>query len=251
MSQKKKHRSTRKTKQAVAPATRKRLRERHLPDSKPAQASEYLYQLKEYHKQHPDMTVLIYVRVSTGAQGYRGNLDTYEKVLRSELKKLNIPVIGCYREVSSGWILDYGERLVLAHATKEAIKQKAVIVAPSADRFLRNRDFNTKTNQDVLPTEAEYEQLKKLTCGVPLVTLLPPDMSPRKIRGYQSKWGQRVKDSKGGRPKKNEQGYLKQRRNEKLPQVLRRRKKGESLGAISKSTGVPKSTVADWVRRYG
>ena len=174
--------SKRNRKKRSAANVRRRLRERYLPDSKTAKASEYLYHLKEYYEQHPDMIALIYARVSTGAQGYKRNLDTYEKVLRRKLKKLNIPVIGCYREVSSGKILECDERWALANATKEAIKQKAVIVAPSADRLLRNKDFNTKTNPDVRPTEAEFKELKKLTCNVPLVTLLHPDMPPMEIR---------------------------------------------------------------------
>ena len=245
----KRKRKRRKKRSAVA-NVRRRLRERYLLDSKTAKASEYLYHLKQYHKQYQDMIVVIYIRVSTGAQGYKRNLDTYEKVLRWKLKKLNITIIACYREVGSGWVLD-GDREVLVNAAKEAKKEKAVIVAPSADRFLRNKNFNTKTNPDVLPTEAEFEELKKLTGNVPLVTLLHPDRPPRKVRRYQTKWGQKVKGNSGGRPKENKPGYMKLRRQIKLPQMLRRRKKGESLGAISKATDVPKSTVADWVRRYG
>ena len=237
-------------KRLVAANVRRRLRERYLPDSKIAKASEYLHHLKKYLKQHPDMRALIYARDSTGAQAYRRNLDTYEKVLRRKLKKLNIPVVGYYSETSSGWILDYDERLVLANATKKAIKQKAVIVAPSADRFLRNRDFNTKTNSDVLPTKAEYEKLKLLTRNVPLVTLLHPDMLPMRVRSWQTKWGQNIKGNKGGRPKVNKPGYMKQRRLEELPRVLQLRKNGTSWGDIFSLTGIPKTTAADWVRKY-
>ena len=111
----------RKKRSAVA-NVRRRLRERYLPDSKTAKASEHLYHLKEYHKQHPDMRALIYIRDSTSAQAYRKNLDTYEKVLRRKLKKLNIPIVGCYREVNSGWVLN-GDREVLVNAVKEAKKQ--------------------------------------------------------------------------------------------------------------------------------
>jgi len=237
-------------KRSVAANVKRRLRERYLPDSKPTKASKYLHHFKKYRKKHLDTKAVIYARVSTGAQGYKRNLDTYEKVLRRKLKKLNITVVGCYPEISSGWILDYDERLALANATKEAIKQKAVIVAPSADRFLRNRDFHTKENPDILPTKAEFEKLKKLTCGVPLVTLLHPDMPPRRVRGYVSKWGQKTKGNKGGRPKKNPPGYKKKQRLKKLPRVLRLHKKGASWGDINALTGVAKTTAADWVRKY-
>lgn len=219
---------------------KRRSRERYLPDSKSAKASKYIHHLKKYRKKHPDMRVLIYIRESTRAQDHNKNLDTYEKVLRRRLKKLNIPVVGCYREVSSGWILDFDKRGALVNATEDAIKHKAIILAPSADRFLRNKDFHTKHAPNVLPTEAEFKELEKLTCGVPLVTLLHPDMPPKKVRRHQTRWGQQVKGNSGGRPKINKPGYKKKRRLEQLPGVLRRRRKGKSLEDISKATGRPK-----------
>jgi hypothetical protein len=245
----------RRKKRLAEAKSRRRVREGYLPDSKAVKASEYLYHLKEYHKQHPDMRALIYPRVSSGAQGYNGNLDTYEKVLRRKLKKLNIPVVGCYCEVSSGWILNE-DRWALAKAVKKARRyirkgKPVVIISTSSDRFLRSRDFNTKTNPDVLPTEAEFEKLKKLTRNVPLGTLLHPDMPPRKVRSYQTKWGQKGKGNSGGRPKINKPGYKKKRRIQKLPRVLRLRKKGASWGKINALTGIPKTTAADWVKKYG
>ena len=109
------------------------------------------------------------------------------------------------------------ERRALRKAVRKArVKIKkgksAIIIATSSDRFLRSRNFNTKTNPEVLPTEAEFVELRKLTRKVPLVTLLHPDMSPRQVRSYVSKWGQKVKGNKGGRPKMNKPGYKKQRR---------------------------------------
>jgi hypothetical protein len=220
-----------------------------MAESKSAKASEYLYHLKEYFKQRPDMRALIYARGSTSAQAYRRNLDTYEKVLRRKLKKLNIPIVGCYREVSSGVVLNY-DRVVLVNAAKEAIIQKAVIVAPSTDRFLRNKDFNTKTNPYVLPTEAEFEELKKLTGNVPLVTLLHPDMSPRKVRGYVSKWGQKAKGNTGGHPILKRPGYKKKRREKELPKVRQLLKKGNNPTEIHRILDIPRSTISGWIETY-
>lgn len=236
-------------KKRIAAANVRRLRERYLADLKPAKASEYLHHLKEYHKKHPNMKVVLYLRDSTRAQGHKKNLDTYEKVLRKKLKKLNVPVIGCYREISSGWVLN-GDRERLVIAARKARKYGAVILAPSTDRFLRSRSFNTQTNPDVLPTEGEFEELKKLTCGVPLVTLLHPDMPPMEVRGYQTRWGQKAKGNKGGRPKINKPGYKKQRRLEKLLRVLRLHNRGATLGDIMALTDTPKSTVRYWIFKY-
>lgn len=212
---------------------------------KPATASKYLHSLKEYHEIFPDIEVIIYIRVSTNAQGCKRNLDTYEKVLRRKLKKLNIPVLGCYREIGSGWVLNK-ERRSLINAAKKAKELNAVIVAPSADRFLRNRNY-TYNEPDLLPTQSEYEELKKLTCEIPLLTLLHPDMPPKIVRGLQSKWGQKAKGNKGGRPRKNMHGYKKERRFKEMPHVLRLHQSGATLAEIKASTGIPRSTVRLWI----
>jgi len=242
------------TNRSVAANVKRRLRERYLPDSKPAKASKYLHHFKKYHKKHPNMQALIYTRDSTGAQAYRRNLDTHKKVLRREHKKMKIPILGCYPEVSSGWILN-DDRWALVKAVKKARKyirkgKPVVIVTTSSDRFLRNEYFTTN-GPDVLPTKAEFEKLKKLTRNVPLVTLLHPDMPPMEVRSWQTKWGQKTKGNKGGRPKVNKPGYKKKQRLEKLPRVLRLRKKGASWRDINALTGVAKTTATDWVRKYG
>ncbi len=193
------------------------------------------------------MKARIYCRESTGMQRYKRNLDTYEKKLRSELEKRGIPIVGVHRVICSGWMHD--DRWALKKAVRQAQKDttgKTVIVAPSTDRFLRNKFFTTK-KPDTLPTEAEFEQLMELTGGVPLVTLLPPDMSPRKVRGYQTRWGQQVKGNKGGRPKKNKPGYKKEIRLEKKPRALKYREGGASITDIALYLGVPRPTVQYWI----
>ena len=240
----------RRKKRSLAARIKRRLQEQSLPDSKPAKASKYLHWLKQYHYDHPDMRVIIYIRDSSRSQDHKGNLDTHEMVSRRRLKRLKIQVVGCNREVSSGWILEPDKRTGLMNAVKEAKRQKAVIVTTSVDRVLRSIDFNTQTNPFAMPTEAEYEKVKKLTCNIPILTLLHPNMPPRKVRGYQTKWGQKAKNNKGGRPSVNKPGYKKQRRKEKLPKVLRLYEKNASLGRISALVGIPKSTVADWINLH-
>jgi hypothetical protein len=137
-------------------AIAKRLRWRYGPKSKPAKASKYLHHFDEYLKEHPDIVAIIYCRVSEHMQKHTCNLDTIMKVSRKALRKCNIPVAGCYQEVSSGWILN-GDRLALVQAVEKAKKYKGkrtiVIVTALSDRFLRNMDFTTK-EPDILQTEA-------------------------------------------------------------------------------------------------
>ena len=217
--------------------------------AKPAQASKYLHPLDAYQKQHPDMQALIYDRVSARTQDRNGNLNAHEKALRQELKKRKIPVVGCYREVGSGWILnEERDRLLQAvHKAKENVNTG--IVATSTDRFLRNRDFTTD-EPDLLPTDVEFGKLKELTCGVPLVTLLHPDTPSRKVRSYQTKWGQSAKKRKGGRPRKKIPGYKKKRRMEKLDRVLRLQRRGRNPSQIARMVGIARSTICDWIEKY-
>ena len=136
--------------------------------SKPAKASDYLYHLTDYYKQHPDIIVILYSRVSSGAQKYNCNHDSYKRVLRKVHIKRNIPMIDYFEETTSGWNMDYKKRKALIAAVELAKQliakgKHVIILAPSADRFLRNINFNTITNPDILPTIADFEQFRELT----------------------------------------------------------------------------------------
>jgi len=217
---------------------------------KPARASNYLHWLKNYNREHPDMKVVLYLRVSARSQDHNGNLWNQERVLRRKLKKLGIPIVGCYSEVGSGWNTDHilGD---LRQAVREAKNhENAVILATSADRFLRNKDFHTQTNPNALPTIAEFEKLRKLTRSVPLVTLLHPDRSWKKVRGYYSKWGQRTKGNIVGRPILKNSGWTIKRREKKLPRVRKMLKRGKNVTEIAGKLQVARSTLDDWVKNY-
>ncbi len=217
--------------------------------SRPAKASDFLYWLKEYHCEHSDMRAIIYLRVSACSQNHNKNLENHEKVLRRKLERLSIPVLGCFHDVGSGWITNH-KRGVLRKAICKARKfRNTVVITTSSDRFLRNRNFETN-EPDLLPTVAEFETLKKLACDVPLVTLLHPDMSPKKVRSYQSKWGQKTKGNKGGRPIEKRPGYKKKLREKKLSIVRRLLKKGKNTTEIARNICVARSTVSDWIENY-
>jgi len=222
--------------------------ERRYQNSSEAKASAYIHHLVEYIRQHPNILVILYVRVSTDAQAYNHNLELQIRYLRKELKKLNIPIIGSYREVSSGWILDPQERWNLVNAVQQAIAKKAVIVALSVNRFLRNINFNTKSNQEALPTEVEVEQFVQLTKGVPLLTLVHPDKTEKEVRGFISKLGQEIKGNKGGRPRQQIPGYKKRERLEKLPIVLELYNRKVKRCDIARRTGLKWDRVSSLIK---
>lgn len=223
-----------------------------LKESKSAKASGYLHHPRKYHEQNPDIIAMLYNRESSHSQN--DNHITNEKVLRRRCKKLGIPVASFYFETITGKILGKNRRALMQAVRKAKAKnnkgEHAIILASASDRFLRDKNFNPKTSSNILPSKAQFKRLRKLTRGVPLVTLLHPDMPPKKVRGHQSRWGQRVKGNNGGRPKINEPGYKKKIRIEKMSQVLRLRKNGASWGNINALTGVAKSTAADWLKKY-
>jgi DNA invertase Pin-like site-specific DNA recombinase len=220
-------------------------------DSKPAKARDYLYHLADYHKQHPDMVAIIYCRESACMQDYNDNGKSHKRVLRRKLKKLNIPIVGYFYEVCSGKKLNE-EREALIKAVQKAKKySNAVIVTTSSDRLLRHKAYHSVKNPNILPTVADFEQLKELTGNIPLLTLLDPDMPPMEVRGYQSKWGQRAKGDKGGRPRKKVAGYKKKQRTQKLDRVIRLYNKGKKRSEIAYRTGMKLGTINDWIVKYG
>lgn len=241
----------RKREQLLAKRRRHQLRSQTKPaPSKPVKASKYLYHLDEFHRRHPDMVAVIYCRVSARSQDHRENLQNQESVLRQQHKTRGIPLVGCYLEVGSGSILD--EKREGLRKAIQAAKQhvNAVIVTTSTDRFLRNRCFTTD-RLDTMPNEEEFEELNRRADSVPLATYLHPDMPPKEVRGYQSKWGQRTKGNKGGPPLKKSPGYKKRRRLRNLPRVLRLQKGGKNPSQIAVRTGIARSTVCDWIVKYG
>lgn len=209
-----------------------------------ATESNYLYHLKEYFREHPEILVVLYGRVSGREQNRRGNLINQESILQEVLRKLGVPVIGYFQEVSSGWILDE-DRFGLVNAVEMAKEHDAVIVAFAADRFLRN-EYYQSTHPEITPTIREYEKLMKLVKGVPLLTYLHPDTLHNKITGMRSRLGQELKRNKGGRPRKIEPGYKKRWKKGKYDEVRRLYEKGLSYSDINWYTDVPKSTIRDW-----
>jgi len=223
-------------------------------ESEPAKASQYIHWLKKYYREHTNIVAILYNRESSYPQDHKQNHDTHEKILRRACEKLGISIARFYCETCSGKMLN-GDRKALLKAVRKAqakIKKgkHAIILATSSDRYLRNKDFHTKDNPDVLPTESEFKKFQKLTCSVPLVTILPPDMLWKKVRGRQSKWGQRVKGNKGGRPILKRPGYKKRLREKELTNVDRLLRQGKNPTEISRKLKIAPSTIRDWIDKY-
>ena len=201
-------------------------------------ASKYIGHCKYDLK--PGDRVILCLRVSRRQN--RGNLKDQEANLRRRMKMLGVIVIAAYRRVRSG--CDPGWLVIPAlHAKKVGAK----LVAETADRFIRHPYYHSNDNPNLQASENELRDLKFFTFGVPLLTLLAPNASPRKVRSYQRKRGQQGKGRRGGRPPKREPGWKVERRKSCLAWVLELHSDGKSLRSISRITDVPKSTVQDWI----
>ena len=150
--------------------------------------------------------VVIYCRVSGNVQERSQNLSNQGENLKNELKQREFVVLKIISEVASGWKED---RDALKLAAEYALAKDAVLVAESVTRFTRNKDYNSKTNWKVRPTQADYRRLQRDTHGVKLATLINPDATPAEIRSYETKRGKKLKGNPGGRPKKCSPGYKK------------------------------------------
>ena len=208
-------------------------------------ASDYISDIRSLKS---GQRIVIYCRVSSCAQEHSKNLSDQEENLKRELEQRGFSVIESFQEVGSGWRRDRDRLLLAAEIARE---NNAVIVAESVTRFIRSRDFNSKTNWKVKPTVAEYRRFLRETQGVKLATLEAPDATPQEIRSYETKRGKKLKGNPGGRPKKCCPGYKKREREQYLPIVLDLYKKGMNIAAIARRTQINYNTVYSWIMKYG
>ncbi len=234
-------------KRTALEGVRRRLREKY-PPAVPGKASNYITSLEELVRKRIPLKAALLGRVSACMQNHKGNLNDQLVSLRQAVEAYAIPIVCEFKEVGSGW---WHERERLDAAARRALDEGAVLLAESTDRFIRSIYYDSKRNPSAQPSVPEYEELRRATKGVTLVTILHPDTPWKEVRSYQSKRGQQTKGNKGGRPKINKAGYKKKSRLEKLSRVLRLRKKSASWGDINALTGVAKTTASDWVRKYG
>ncbi len=191
--------------------------------------------------------VVIYCRVSGYVQERSQNLSDQGENLKNELKQRGFVVLEIISEVASGWKED---RDALKLAAKYALAKDAVLVAESCTRFTRNKDYNSKTNWKVRPTQADYRRLQRDTHGVKLATLINPDATPAKIRSYETKRGKKSKGNPGGRPKKCSPGYKKRERQMYLPIVLELYRQNKNIAAIARSVNLKYDTVYSWIVKF-
>lgn len=216
------------------------------PHSPPGRASHYLHHFRRLVESGKVPAVVLWTRVSGNEQQRRGNRDDQDPNLRHVARRLGVRVAGVVGYTGSGADLD-DMRLWLERAVALARKHGGAVLAETTDRFARHPFFNPKTDPGLIPMRHQFKALADLAGDVILATHLHPDASPKQVRSYQTKRGQRAKGKPGGRPKNNPPGYKKERREAMRDEVIRLRKLNVSRRRIAALIGVAYPTVRRWV----
>lgn len=193
----------------------------------------------------PGDIVALWCRVSTPWQQRRGHLADQEATLRRA-----VAAAGAHVAVVVPWEGSGADSTSLAYAAAEAQRHGAtVLLAESTDRFVRSARYSACC-QNWLPLDGDFEYLRYMTDGFPLMTLIDPDATPGQMRAYQTRRGQTETGRKGGRPAVVRPGDKRRRRENELPKVLEKVTDGGSLRQISREIGIPISTLQEWLQKY-
>lgn len=195
-------------------------------------ASTYIHHAEDNIR--PGDLVVLCVRVST--RGQKEHLPDQEKLLREFVESRGAKIVGVVSKVATGYL----PRSWLRGAVRTARRLGAKLLAYSSDRFIRPPAYDAPRNATAI--ELDFEELLEIVGDVPLVTLLHPDTPLEELSKHRSDDGH----GKGSTRRQSKNIRL-----EKIEMVLQMHAEGVSLRQIETSTGVPKSTVARWIKTHG
>jgi DNA invertase Pin-like site-specific DNA recombinase len=204
--------------------------------------------------------VILYCRVSDKDQ--EDHLPRQIDYCTKELTRLGFTVVKVFFEVACGRNWDRKLRKEFYKAREMAKEMGLPIVVHSLPRLIRERKksdsgihpddhailrHDSITYITILPSDTPFGEVMKMegALGI-LYALADPESKLSKYhekRRHAKKYGTYVRGEFGGAPKK-----------EVTPQVrkvLSLHEQGYSLGQIEVFTDVKKSTVRDWIKRYG
>lgn len=191
----------------------------------------------------PGDRVVLWCRVSSCKQKRKKNLRDQERSLRRYVEKRGGIVVDVVAVVESGW-----NAWSLCDAVSLAEELGAKVLAESTDRFIRHPDYHSELRPHLQPLEIHFQNNLSFAQGrAILMTVVYPDKSLSKCKGYQIKRGLREKGSKVGRPPKTKPLAKKRMRAELAPKARAMHEAGDSVRQIAKALGVSSSTVWDWI----
>lgn len=205
------------------------------------------YGIRHLEDLQPGTLVWLWVRVSSQQQAANGKLKQREQELRDAVASKGGIVVG----VTSCVARACDATAELEEAIRCAKEAGAVLLARDTARFARHPDHTAKAK---LPPRAEdLDNLRRLSDGVILMTVIEPDTLPGKdeaqsgpsAQAQTGKWGGRKAKAKRGPYKRN---YKKAYAIDKL--VWMRRLGILEKKAIARLFGKSPSTVRGWVEQW-
>ena len=222
------------------------------PPSPIGKASDYIAHADDLARKQPGFKAVLWVRESARWKDVEGRLDRQEQYDRDYLQRLGVEVVEVCRVVEAGWHNRQGwnredywtwlkiDRRELVKAANLARDLGAVLVARDVTRFLRPYGFTSAkmTGPDGVPTVAEFQQLVELVGGVPLATIIHPDVPLPEVHRQTSEAGLVLKEAKPGRPITDRAKAMKEARRMKAD--------GYSYSKISEHLKVPIPSLHRW-----
>lgn len=209
--------------------------------------------IAQWPKTRP-LLVILYDRESR--QSHARNMIDRRSIFIKLLKKwckqygVRFRIVKIVNEVGNARSDFLEERGKLIKTIKFAKANDCVIIAPSVDRFVRP-DMFSRSEQFVPLLIRDGKRFETMLDGVTVITAIPPGTDKRVARGILTKWGQRSKGKKGGRPKATMS--LKERREKFRPLARKIRRRGVSYNNICVALAwrggyIPRSTVVRWTK---
>jgi hypothetical protein len=146
-------------------------------------------------ERHPDVRgEIAYIRASGGRAGKRAHLDQTTIGIECGIRNVTgRDVVESVAHVESGDIR--GRRKWLKKAARLAEQLGCRVVARDLSRFIRPARYYDHGDTDAVPTVQEMEQLQDMVHGVPLATLIDPQVTASARRGEV------IRLAGGGRPR--------------------------------------------------
>lgn len=180
-------------------------------------------------------TAIVLNRVSTRKQ--KPELPVYRRAIRKWCRRHGVTIARIFKHVGQGSQLSW-----LKEPIRLARDHRYTLLAWSIDRAIRPTE-----DPYMKPKPEDIERLTKKLKGVTLATIIPPDLSAKKVNARRTRLFQKVRNKHGGKhrpPSARRQDYR------DLAKALHRQ--GESYAQIARIVDEPnRQTIKNWcLNRY-
>jgi len=188
--------------------------------------------------------VVIYHRVSARSQDKADYWENVRAVLRDIVVSQGATEVYEYFEVEHGYAKK-GHRELLVAGLAQCRAKGCPLVAIAENRLLRPYKWRPYGDYDRVPSDAEWSVFAEWASGVEVYTVLPPGMSNREVDRQLTTLWMRIRRQAPVPPV-----YMRQGDSAVQESAYRYWLENTPPLAIAAMTGVGKSSVYRWVRRW-